>query len=153
MDALELKVPPPAVALVTALAMWAIARGTFAFEVAAGWRIAVAVVLAVVGGAISAAGIAAFRRARTTLSPMRPAAASSLVTDGIYRHTRNPMYVGLLLALVAWAAFLGAPWTLLGPLLFVAYITRFQIRPEERALGAAFGEAYDRYRSSVRRWL
>ena len=153
MNSLELKVPPPLVALVVALAMWAVARATFAFEIDAALRIPVAIVIALAGIAFSAAGITAFRRARTTLDPMKPQAASSLVTGGIYRITRNPMYVGVLFVLVGWAVFLGAPWAFVGPPLFVAYMNRFQIRPEERALMAAFGKGYAEYTSAVRRWL
>lgn len=153
MNSLELKVPPPLVALATAAGMWAISRVTFVVQVDSVVRIAVAVILAFLGGAISTAGIVAFRRARTTLNPTRPDAASSLVTGGIYRVTRNPMYVGLLLVLLAWAAFLGAPWTLAGPVVFVAYMDVFQIGPEERALEAAFGETYAQYVSRVRRWM
>ena len=84
---------------------------------------------------------------------MTPEAASALVRSGIYRTTRNPMYVGLLLILVAWAVLLSSVWTLLGPLVFVLYITRFQIIPEESALSALFGADYAAYQSSVRRWL
>ena len=153
MDALELKVPPPVVALVVALAMWAVSRSTFALEVDVALRIILAVVIALAGLASGAAGIAAFRRARTTLDPMKPQAASSLVTGGIYRVTRNPMYLGVLLVLVGWAVFLCAPWAFLGPLLFVAYMNRFQIGPEERALMARFGSGYAEYMSTVRRWL
>lgn len=153
MNALELKVPPPVVALVLALAMWAVSRLTLTFEVDASLRIAVAISIALIGGAFSAAGITAFRRAQTTLNPMKPETASSLVTSGIYRVTRNPMYVGLLFVLVGWAAFLCAPWALAGPVVFVAYMTRFQIAPEEKALMSAFGEAYASYNARVRRWL
>jgi protein-S-isoprenylcysteine O-methyltransferase Ste14 len=153
MNALELKVPPPIVALVLALAMWAVSRLTPTFEVAASLRIALAVAIALVGAAFSAAGVAAFHQARTTLNPMKPETASSLVTTGIYRITRNPMYVGLLFVLVGWTVFLSAPWTLAGPIVFVAYMTRFQIAPEERALAAAFGDVYAGYKARVRRWL
>jgi len=76
-----------------------------------------------------------------------------LVTGGIYRFTRNPMYVGLLLVLVAWATFLSSLWTLVGPLAFVLYITRFQIKPEESALATLFGQPYADYRAKVRRWF
>ena len=153
MHALELKVPPPLVALALALAMWALSRLTPIFGVDVALRIAVALAIALVGGAFSAAGITAFRRAQTTLNPMKPETASSLVTSGVYRVTRNPMYVGLLFVLVGWAAFLCAPWALAGPVVFVAYITRFQIAPEERALMSAFGEEYVSYKARVRRWL
>jgi protein-S-isoprenylcysteine O-methyltransferase Ste14 len=113
----------------------------------------VASVLALAGGAFTAAGIRAFRRARTTLDPTTPERTSSLVTGGIYGATRNPMYVGVLFLLLAWAAFLCAPWALVGPVLFVAYMNRFQIGPEEKVLMAAFGGEYARYKSAVRRWL
>ena len=153
MKALESKVPPPVVTLVSALLMWALGRMTWTLDIPLGVRAAVALPFVLVGGAIGASGIAAFRRARTTLDPMKPETASALVTDGIYRHTRNPMYLGLAFLLGAWAVLLGAPWSLLGLVLFVVYLNRFQIRPEERALGAAFGVAYETYRAAVRRWL
>ena len=153
MNALELKVPPPVLALVLALAMWVVSRLTQTFEVDASLRIAVAIAIALVGGAFSAAGITAFRGAQTTLNPMKPEMASSLVTSGIYRVTRNPMYVGLLFVLVGWAAYFCTPWALAGPVVFVAYMTRFQIAPEEKALMSAFGEAYASYKARVRRWL
>lgn len=153
MKALELKVPPPVVALVVAFAMWVVSRLTPIVEVGATVRSAVAIVIALAGISLAAAGITAFRRARTTLNPHKPDTASALVTGGIYRVTRNPMYLGLALVLVGWASFLGAPWALLGPVVFVACITRLQIVPEERVLQSAFGEAYAAYRARVRRWL
>ena len=153
MNALELKVPPPLVALILALAMWVTSRFTPALEVSAAIRMVVAIAIALLGGAFSIAGVTAFRRARTTLNPMKPETASSLVTGGIYRVTRNPMYVGLLLVLVGWAAFLCAPWVLVGPVAFVTYMTRFQIAPEERVLVSVFGEMYASYKTRVRRWL
>ena len=153
MHALELKVPPPVVALILALAMWAVSRFTFTFEVDVALRAVLALTIALVGGAFSAAGITAFRRAKTTVNPMKPDTATALVTGGIYRVTRNPMYVGLLLVLVGWTAFLCAPWALVGPVIFVTYMNRFQIAPEERALLSVFGDAYTRYQAGVRPWL
>lgn len=153
MAALEAKVPPPIVALAVALGMWVVARYTPTVEVLGSLRVWVAVILAVVGVGFSAAGIAAFRRAKKTLDPLKPETASSLVTTGIYQVTRNPMYVGMLFVLLAWAAFLSAPWSLAGPALFVAYMTPFQILPEERALTSGFGDAYLTYKARVRRWL
>ena len=117
------------------------------------WRIAVALAFAVLGVAFSISGAVAFRRARTTKNPMKPQAASSLVVTGIYKLTRNPMYLGLALVLLGWAVFLWSPWALLGPVVFVAYISRFQISPEERVLGTLFGGEYSAYKARVRRWL
>jgi protein-S-isoprenylcysteine O-methyltransferase Ste14 len=116
-------------------------------------RMAVAISIAVVGGSIDLFSAVSFRRARTTVNPMKPERTSVLVTSGAYRFSRNPMYVGLLLVLVAWALFLNSAWALMGPAIFALYINRFQIAPEEKALAATFGAAYSAYKSSVRRWL
>jgi protein-S-isoprenylcysteine O-methyltransferase Ste14 len=112
-----------------------------------------AAAIALMGIAFSGAGVLAFRRARTTVNPTRPEEATRLVRSGVYRITRNPMYVGLSCLLVAWAVFLSSLWALLGPLAFVLYIGRFQITPEERALAKLFASEYAAYRAEVRRWL
>jgi protein-S-isoprenylcysteine O-methyltransferase Ste14 len=153
MSALELKVPPPLVALLIGVAMWALSRLTHSRTVSVFPITMTAVVIALVGGGITLSGAITFRRAKTTVDPFKPESASSLVTFGVYRMTRNPMYVGLLMVLIGWAIFLVNVWSALGPLVFVAYITRFQIQPEERALASLFGEAYASYKSRVRRWL
>jgi protein-S-isoprenylcysteine O-methyltransferase Ste14 len=76
-----------------------------------------------------------------------------LVSTGVYSFTRNPMYLGMALVLLAWAAYLSSAWSLLGPLLFALYITRFQIVPEERVLDRLFGTSFAAYKKCVRRWL
>jgi protein-S-isoprenylcysteine O-methyltransferase Ste14 len=153
MQALELRIPPPAVAVLVAAAMWGISLVAPSLEVPAFIRVAAAVTLALAGGGFSLAGVISFRRAGTTTNPMKPETASAFICSGIYKATRNPMYVGLLLVLVAWAIFLSTAWALLGPLALVLYLNRFQIVPEERVLSARFGTDYAAYKSRVRRWL
>jgi protein-S-isoprenylcysteine O-methyltransferase Ste14 len=153
MRALELKIPPPAIALLVAAAMWGISRVTPLVELPALVRSIAGIALAVAGGGIALAGNVTFRRAGTTVNPFKPDTASALVTTGIYRHTRNPMYVGLALLLLGWAAYLCSIPALLGLPIFVLYINRFQIAPEERALTGLFGAAYTDYQARVRRWL
>lgn len=153
MQWLELKVPPPVVALLVALAMWGIARAIPWYEAPAPVRVPVAIALAVAGGAFDLAGLIAFRRAKTTINPMKPGSTSSFVSAGVYRVTRNPMYVGLVFILCGWAAYLWSPWALPGPLVFAGYVNRFQIVPEERVLLALFGAEYSAYKTKVRRWL
>jgi protein-S-isoprenylcysteine O-methyltransferase Ste14 len=153
MHTLELKVPPPVVAIVVAMLMWGISQAAPLWVVPAFVRISVALAFAAIGIAFSVSGMTAFRRAKTTMNPTTPDAASSLVSSGVYTITRNPMYVGLLLDLTAWAVFLSSGWALFGPLVFAAYIRRFQIAPEERALVALFGSQYADYTAKVRRWL
>lgn len=98
-------------------------------------------------------GLIAFHRSRTTINPLRPERTSALVTQGIYRITRNPMYVGMALLLLAWAVYLSALLPFAGVPLFMSYITRFQIRPEERMIEKLFGAEFLGYAARVRRWL
>jgi protein-S-isoprenylcysteine O-methyltransferase Ste14 len=152
MKSLELKVPPPAIAVLVAAAMWALCRLTPSLQIPTAIRLLLALAVALVGIGFAAAGVISFRRAKTTVNPTKPQLTSSLVSSGIYTVTRNPMYVGLLLVLIALAIFLSS-WALLGPAAYFLYIGRFQIAPEERALTALFGAEYTAYLSKVRRWL
>ena len=131
-SSLELRVPPVAVASGAALCMWLLSRWTPGLEWGQPWRLGIAVLLLTTGVVVAVAGVLEFRRARTTVNPTTPQAASSMVRAGIYRHTRNPMYLGMLLILAAWAAWLAnlAAAALLPA--FLLYINRFQIEPEER---------------------
>jgi protein-S-isoprenylcysteine O-methyltransferase Ste14 len=153
MPSLALKIPPPAVALLVAGVMGWSSRWLNLVDLPATWRIGAALAIAVIGMAFDVAGLIAFRRAKTTVNPMKPEKSAALVSSGVYRITRNPMYVGMAFFLLAWAVFLASPWALLGPLVFAAYITRFQIQPEERVLAARFGAEFESYRARVRRWL
>lgn len=164
MASLELRIPPVVVMTVAAVLMWlvAVVRPALTIFVIAGKafttafylaRPFVTVVLFAIGLLIALAGVVSFHRAATTVDPMNPRDASSLVTTGIYRFTRNPMYLGMLLILLGWAVWLAHPFSLLMLPLFVAYMNRFQIRPEERVLRAKFGELFDAYARASRRWI
>src|SRR4051794_16193375 len=153
MHVLELKVPPVAVVLLMAALMWLVARAAPAFELALPARGFLAVGLAVAGVAASLSGVVSFRRAKTTVNPMKPDSTSSLVSSGVYRYTRNPMYLGFLLILLGWAVFLSNVLALVVLPVFVLYMNRFQISPEERVLASLFAEEYAEYQASVRRWL
>ena len=153
MHSLELKIPPPLVALAVGFAMWGISQLGPLLSLPRSPRLVVAAAFAAAGFAIAASGIVAFRRAQTTITPLKPETASSLVSTGIYSFTRNPMYLGLLTVLIGWAVYLAAPFAFLGPLFFWLYIGRFQIVPEERALSALFGSSFTQYTAKVRRWL
>jgi protein-S-isoprenylcysteine O-methyltransferase Ste14 len=150
---LEVKVPPPAVAVLFGLLMWLASSVVAPIEVLFGARVGVAVVLAFVGLTFGVAGMISFLRARTTMNPTKPSGASSLVTGGVFRFTRNPMYLSLLLYLLAWAAYLSNWLAVLFVPVFVLYINELQIKPEERTLSALFGAEYASYMARVRRWL
>lgn len=150
---LELKLHPPVVATIVAALMWALDAVIPLIEFAVPWRRVSVAALLLAGIACALAGLISFRQARTTIDPHAPHKTSSLVERGVYRYTRNPMYLGMLAVLAAWSMHLASLSSLAGLPLFVWYLTRFQILPEERILRSKFGDAFDRYVKSVRRWL
>ena len=145
-----LRVPPMALFAVFAVAMWLL-PDIRPIRFTASWM--AALMLAALGAAFCLAGVWAFQRARTTVNPTTPAASTTLVVSGIYRVTRNPMYLGFALLLLALGMYLGKLSGLLLVPLFMAYLQHFQIRPEERALQARFGALFAAYGRQVRRWL
>jgi len=153
MQALELKIPLVALVLLFAATMWLLSASASSVALAVPWRAPVALMLWSAGFAIALAGLFEFRRAKTTVNPLTPEAAAAMVTSGIYRYSRNPMYVGLLLALIGWDVWLSHLLAFALLPFFILYINRFQIEPEERALSTKFGGLFRDYRRSVRRWL
>ena len=153
MPSLELKVPPVPIAAVFAAAMFGVSLLAPAATVVIPGCNVVAVGLALLGSAVALAGVFAFRSARTTVNPLDPSAASAVVSSGVYRLSRNPMYLGFLLALAGWAVYLSNALAALFLPAFVAYMNRFQIEPEERAMLAKFGPEFTRYMAAVRRWV
>ena len=151
MKNLELKIPPVGVWLICALTMWGIAR-LLPFGVLPHLP-AVAITFTMIGVGVGLAGLWSFYKARTTINPLDPSQATHFVSKGIYQLSRNPMYVGLVCCLIAWAIWLSYLLTWIGILLFIAYMTRFQIIPEERVLKLKFGKEYESYCLKVRRWL
>jgi protein-S-isoprenylcysteine O-methyltransferase Ste14 len=150
---LELKIPPVAVALITAGCMWLAAQAVPDIAVPFPGQDVVSGTVALSGGLIALLGVVAFSRAGTTVNPMKPGASSSLVVTGIYSVTRNPMYLGLLLVLLSWAIYLANVLTVLFLPAFVWYMNRYQIEPEERALISLFGAEFTAYAARVRRWI
>ncbi|WP_334180163.1 isoprenylcysteine carboxylmethyltransferase family protein [Pseudoxanthomonas sp.] len=134
---------------------WGVAQAWPAalIDVPSSLRLALVATLALCGVLLNLWPKLAFGRAGTTVNPLRPASSRTLVTAGLHGVSRNPMYLGHTLLLAAWACWLRHPAALVGAPLYMAYVTRYQILPEERALSAMFGAAYDAYRARVRRWL
>jgi protein-S-isoprenylcysteine O-methyltransferase Ste14 len=113
-----------------------------------------AILLAILGVLVSAAGIFGFGTAKTTVDPHNIDKASTLVTGGIYRLTRNPMYLGMLLVLLGFARSQGSLIALVvGCGAYIAVITRLQIIPEERFLAKKFGKKYKVFTERTRRWI
>ena len=153
MNALELKVPPVAVVLLAGAAMWFVSAYAPSFAWQLPYQQAMALVLAAAGFVLAVLGVVSFRRAGTTVNPTKPQATSSLVSTGIYRFSRNPRYLGFLLALVGWAVFLANALAFILVPAYVMYMNRFQITPEEKALSVMFGTEFTAYQQKVRRWV
>lgn len=147
------RIPPPVVVVISAAMMWWLARllavGEFETEIQS--LLAVVFMSAGIGMMLIAAF--SFYEAKTTINPLDPSKASHLITTGIFGFSRNPIYLADLLILIAWTIWLGNIFNIALLVVFVVYINRFQIAPEERALAALFGEAYRDYCSRVRRWI
>lgn len=153
MRALELKIPP-----VVQFALAAAAMGLFAwcFPAAAirfGGQLLAASTMLLAAGLVGLAGVRAFARAATSVNPLQPDQATQLVRHGVYKFSRNPMYLALLMALAAWGLWLGNAVSLVVLPVFVVAIERLQIRPEERTLARLFGAQYLEYCRSTRRWI
>ncbi len=150
---LELKIPPPAVFLISGglMKLLAVIAPSARFVLPASKPIALGI--AAIGGLVALPAILSFLRAGTTVLPEKPVKTTKLVVAGVYSITRNPMYLALLFVLIGWAVYLTNVAAAVPLPLFVAYMTRFQIIPEERILASKFGSDYDAYARRVRRWL
>lgn len=153
MHFLESRIPPPLVTMAAVGVMWLAAHLSPSLTQENPLPYAPALALALIGMLVSIAAVRQFRRHGSTLDPRTPTDASALVTSGIYRHSRNPMYLGIVIALCGVAWYLSNPMALIGVAAFMLYITSFQIRPEERALLQKFGHPCREYIARVRRWL
>ena len=153
MQWLELRIPPLLVWVVFAGAMFGVARLAPGLSFMLSMSPIIALALVALGGAVALAGVLAFRNKRTTVNPLNPGTTTVVVSSGVYRMSRNPMYLGFLIALAGWAVYLSNIGAILLLPAFVAYLTQYQIKPEERALAAKFGAEFAQYMSRVRRWL
>ena len=153
MKALENKIPPPALMLIIAAAMWGAAKIQSPIAIEPHLRTGLMLALGAVALVFGIGGIITFRVAKTTINPVQIDRASRVVTGGIYRLSRNPMYVGLTALLANWAVFLAVPVAGIGPIVFALFMHRFQILPEERVMAAKFGREYLDYKQRVRRWV
>ena len=153
MRLLETKIPAPFVAIAIAVGMWFLPRVEPVPDLIGRVRLAAIDVSMDLSAVLALVAAVTLWKARTTINPLKPERASALVTHGIYRLTRNPMYLSLLLLLVAYVIHLGSWEAFVGPIAYVAYITRYQIIPEERVLEAKFGSEYAEYKRQVRRWI
>ena len=151
---LELNVPPIVIVFLSAAMMYSLAA-TFRHEdvLIMPLRIGLSLSAAVIAITILILAVSAFHKHRTTVNPLDPEKATSIVRSGIYSYSRNPMYLAMFIALLAWGLLLGQVSTSIGLAVYVFAITRLQILPEEKILTRKFGGNYVRYVESTGRFL
>jgi len=149
---LELLIPPPVIALLCAIAVYA---SVFLLDlrIEFTYKKSVFVAFFIVGCSLALIAVSQFRYSGTTIHPHNPDATRQFVSHGIYNYTRNPMYLGMLIVLLGWTVYIGNTIAIVFPIIFYWYITRFQILPEERILTAKFGDEVTEYMKRVRRWI
>jgi protein-S-isoprenylcysteine O-methyltransferase Ste14 len=149
---LELKIPPVLI-LIIFISLAFLLRYLTLGPALPLWAVEASPVVIIAGVLATLSGLWQFKRAQTTIDPTHPDKASNLVTGGIYQYTRNPMYLGMALVLSGAVLNTGFIVSLILLPLFIWYMTRFQIKPEERAIEGIFAEEYIDYKRQVRRWL
>lgn len=150
---MKLLIPPPVQGLIAGLAIWGLAKWFPEYALTLPGQMPLAVAIAGSGLLIDLVSVFAFLLAKTTVNPLSPQNTNTLVVSGLYKISRNPMYLGMLLILTGWTIWLGNPLGVLPVFLFVVSITYLQIKPEERALEEKFGDSYRDYKQRVRRWI
>jgi protein-S-isoprenylcysteine O-methyltransferase Ste14 len=149
----HLKIPPALIGAGFALIQLVVARQIPRLAVEIETQIPIALFVAAIGFGIAIFGVLSFKKAATTVNPLSPEKTRSLVKSGVYSYSRNPMYLGMMIVLVAWSIYIGNVASTAIVVLFWAYITHFQIKPEEEALNVLFPEDFRDYCQNIRRWL
>lgn len=153
MEILERKIPPVALFILFIMVMIRLDQVLLSFALALPFTNVVLVAAVILAGVIGIAGVYEFRKAKTTVNPVKVHTATSVVDSGVFAYTRNPMYLALLILLLGIGYWQQNLICLFLPFGFVFYMNRFQIRPEERALESLFGAEYLDYKQKVRRWI
>ena len=150
---LELKVIPPVQAVISATCMYGLAYllPNFIFQWSMSWLLITLLLL--VATTVGILALHDFRKHKTTFHPHTPEKTSTVVNTGVYAYSRNPMYIAILLLLTAFAIYLQNYSCFAIIPLFIGYITRFQIIPEERILNRLFPDDFKSYCQKVRRWI
>lgn len=150
---MKLLIPPPVYALIIGVLMWFLNRNfPVVHFIDSPWN-KIGIAMIVIAASFDLWSIFLFLKKHTTANPMKPENTTGIVTKGLYKITRNPMYVGLLTILTGYAIWLGSLTPFFVLPLFYLLINEMQIKPEEEILEKKFGQEYLNYKNSVRRWL
>jgi protein-S-isoprenylcysteine O-methyltransferase Ste14 len=148
---METKIPPPIVTLIFGLAIY-LSRTIFP-EIEIQYSSFFGMVLLLLGFLILISAVKLFRNDKTTVNPLSPEQATKLVTNGIFKLSRNPMYLGMAVILASVAVFFNIIGGIIFMALFCLYITKFQIIPEEKAMKELFAQDFEQYMQATRRWI
>ena len=148
---MKTKIPPPILALVMIVLIYL--SSFFIESTTFNYQGSLCLLVLILGLACAIPSFKLFARYKTTISPLKPSDATALVTEGMYRYSRNPMYLGLLLLTIASTIWFGTWFGIIINILFIFLINFLQIIPEEEALLEIFGEEYEEYKKKVRRWI
>lgn len=153
MNFLENRIPPPLVGLLVLILIWLLAKADHLIDLPHQARTVLGLLFLGSGLVIAILANIRFKKAETTINPLDPGSASQLVCSGVFRYTRNPMYLGMVSLTLAATIYLSSVLSLGLVAIFAWFLQRFQIKPEERALAELFGEEYLGYKNKVRRWI
>jgi len=148
-----LLIPPAVVLMLFAALMWYVALNFPFFTMGVVLHSAIPISMGLLGLFLILISSISFLRRKTTLNPLRPELASTLIKTGIYQYSRNPIYVGFVLILLGWGIFLHNLVSVFCVIVFVLYMNHFQILYEEKSLEQKFGAEFEVYKRSVNRWL
>ncbi len=148
---MKTKIPPPILALVMIVLIYL--SSFFIESTTFNYQGSLSVLVLILGLACAIPSFKLFARYKTTISPLKPSDTTVLVTEGMYRYSRNPMYLGLLLLTISSTIWFGTWFGIIINILFIFLINFLQIIPEEEALLEIFGEEYEEYKKNVRRWI
>jgi len=150
---LETKIPPPVYGLLTAISIWGLDTLLPSLALIPSGHKPIGIVIILAGFSLDLMALMQFTRQHTSVNPLHPDKADHIVINGLYHYTRNPMYLGLLVALIGWCVYLGNIASFVCLPIFVWLLTRMQILAEERILAEKFGQSYTDYLKQVRRWI
>ena len=148
---MKTKIPPPILALVMIVLIYL--SSLFVESITFKYQGSLSVLFIILGSACALPSFKLFAKFKTTITPLKPSDATALVTEGMYRYSSNPMYLGLILWTIASTIWFGTWLGIIINIVFIFLINFLQIIPEEEALLEIFGEEYEEYKKNVRRWI
>ena len=146
-----IKIPPPLIVLVLIVSIYFSSKKIDLINIPLQMEISILILSA--GILIFVNPVLQFIKSKTTVNPIQFEEVNKLVTSGIFKYSRNPMYLGMLMIVLSTSIFYLNIYSILTPLLFILWINKFQIKREEEFLIEKFGDEYLSYKKKTRRWI